>query len=76
MKRQTQLQMTKKFLLNGWCTLFAIANACNASDSGISARVRDLRKKQYGGYNVVKRKISRNTWQYRIHESNRINLEA
>ena len=37
------------------------------SESAVSARVRDLRKPQYGGYNVISRPRSGCTaWEYQI----------
>lgn len=65
--KRTQIEQVKAFLLNGWTDLYIMAKTLGASDAGISARVRDLRKPEYGGHNVVKRKIPhRRSYQYRI----------
>jgi hypothetical protein len=65
--KKTQIEQVKEFLLNGWTTAYFMASALGASDSGITARIRDLRKSEYGGFNVIKRKLPhRNVWQYRI----------
>ncbi len=36
------------------------------SEAAISARLRDLRKTEYGGHNVERRRISRSLYEYRI----------
>jgi len=65
--KQSQLQQVLQILqLGSWVTLYSMASLIGASDAGISARVRDLRKSQHGGYNIIKRKISKSTWQYRL----------
>ena len=35
------------------------------SEAGLSARIRDLRKNEYGGYTVVRRKVG-SLWEYRL----------
>ena len=51
-----QLDAVEELMSDGmWRTLAAIAAHTGASEAGASARLRDLRKRQYGGY-VVERK--------------------
>ena len=54
-----------------WRTLFEIAHQCRYrfgktdSEAAISARLRDLRKVQYGQHVVERRKRSAGTYEYR-----------
>jgi len=65
--KKTQIEQVREYLLNGWVTLYYMAAALGASDSGVSARVRDCRKPEHGGYDVIKRKIpNTRSYQYRI----------
>jgi len=42
------------------------------SESAVSARVRDLRKPQYGGYNVISRpRHGCSAWEYRVELANK-----
>jgi len=57
----------------GWWTLHELAQTSwrgyGASDSeaGISARLRDLRKDKFGGYNILRRRRDNaGTWEYSI----------
>jgi hypothetical protein len=38
----------------------------HATGSGLSARVRDLRKARFGGYEVERKRIAGGLWAYRI----------
>jgi hypothetical protein len=51
-----------------WLTLYAIVEAVGGSQTGTSAKLRDLRKSQYGAYNVLSRKKpgTGNTWEYML----------
>jgi hypothetical protein len=65
--KQSQLQKVKQILeLGAWVTLYELARLVEASECGVSSRIRDLRKYKYGGYIIVKRKINPNTYQYRL----------
>jgi len=65
--KQSQLQQVKAIMLSKeWVTLYDMAKLIGASDAGISARVRDLKKPQYGRHIIVKRKKSANTYEYRL----------
>jgi len=51
-----------------WRTLAEIQSEVGGSEAGISARLRDLRKTKFGGYQVDRRRRgegSRGLWEYR-----------
>ena len=50
----------------GWYSLGAIARLTGHPEASISARLRDLRKPRFGGYDVQRRNIGGGTWQYRL----------
>jgi len=49
-----------------WRTLADIAAATGHPEASVSARLRDLRRKQFGGYTVERRYIANGLWQYRV----------
>jgi predicted transcriptional regulator len=52
---------------NDWKTLAEIHEALGYPESSISAQLRHLRKRQFGGYRVEKRRRSgKGTWEYRV----------
>jgi hypothetical protein len=54
---------------SGWMTLRELAELTNYGEASISAQLRHLRKPQFGGYIVDKRRrgLARNSaWEYRI----------
>ena len=70
----TQIDAVKEIMSDGkFRTLYEIAilvetatgNKTNAP--GISARLRDLRKPQYGGYHVERKHAGDKTFLYRLH---------
>ena len=65
--RQSQLNKVRQVMeLNCWITLYRLAELVGCSECGVSARIRDLRKMKNGGMNIIKRRISKSTWQYRL----------
>lgn len=51
----------------GWRTLSEIEERIpEASQAGISARLRDLRKPKFGGHTVDRRYVGRGLWEYRL----------
>lgn len=69
----TQLAAVRQILLQGdWWRLGDLTDAvasltgCMASQTGVSARVRDLRKHRFGGYQVEKRALGRGVWLYHL----------
>ena len=52
---------------DGWKTLAEMRAALECPESSISAQLRHLRKVQFGGYRVEKRRRSgKGTWEYRV----------
>ena len=50
-----------------WRTLGEIRDAVErGTETSISARLRDLRKSEFGGYDIQKREVRSGLWQYRL----------
>lgn len=53
-----------------WRLLAVIANDCETSEAGASARLRDLRKEQIGGKlgvkHVHRQRVTGGLWEYRV----------
>lgn len=49
-----------------WHTLSELADKCQGSEAGISARLRDLRKAKFGGYTVTAKRLGKGLWAYRM----------
>lgn len=63
----SQLERVKRLMLDGqWRTLRHIAGCVGGSEAAISARLRDLRKPHFGGYEVERTRLSRGLWSYRV----------
>lgn len=72
----TQLEAIRELMLdNVWRTLPQIVLALrsrkgiHATEPGVSARLRDLRKSKFGAYNVERRRQSDHFFEYRIAPS-------
>ena len=50
----------------GWWTLRGLANVSAGTEAGVSARIRDLRKRRFGGYTVLRRRVRAGLWEYRL----------
>lgn len=66
-----QLERVKALMLvngypTGYHTLRDIAYRTCGSEASVSARLRDLRKKKYGGYTVLRRYEADGLWSYRV----------
>jgi hypothetical protein len=62
-----QLAAVRSIMLrSGWVTLKDLAAQVNAPESSVSARIRDLRKSQFGGYTIERRYKERGLWEYRV----------
>jgi hypothetical protein len=62
-----QLQMLKRFLSDGrWYSLTQIAAALGCTESGASARVRDLRKERFGSHEIERKNCGGGVWVYRM----------
>ena len=51
---------------NQWHTLKELAERCSASEAGVSARLRDLRKADFGSHTVDRRYLDNGLWEYRL----------
>ena len=49
-----------------WKTLRGIAAVTGDPEASISARIRDLRKPKFGGYDIPRRCQMRGLWEYRM----------
>ncbi len=55
-----------------WWTLRELVNVLyadygiRASEAGVSARLRDLRKPRFGGHTIERRRVSGGLWAYRL----------
>ena len=62
-----QLHSVRKLALQReWFTLREIAFSLNYPEASVSARLRDLRKAKFGGYNVERKYVERGIWAYRV----------
>jgi hypothetical protein len=50
----------------GWHTLAEIARAVGGSETGVAARLRDLRKARFGGHQIERRRVAGGLWEYRM----------
>lgn len=51
---------------SGWITLESLAKQTGDPQASVSARLRDLRKTQFGGYTIERRYKDRGIWEYRL----------
>ena len=63
-----QFMAVKMLIVNypGWLTLAEIAKYTGYPEASVSARLRDLRKAKFGGYNVERKYVERGIWAYRV----------
>lgn len=54
-----------------WRTLAELAEEAGGSEASVSARLRDLRKPQYGERQVERQRVTGGLWQYRLVQSDR-----
>lgn len=62
-------QLRKVFLAmkdGGWWTLRDLARMARASEASVSARLRDLRKPRFGGWEVERRRVCAGLYEYRL----------
>ena len=63
----TQLGRVRDVMFDGqWHTLAELVVKCGGSDASVSARIRDLRKKRFGAYNVESKRVRDGLWVYRL----------
>jgi len=66
-----QHKRVREFMLEGgWWTLAEIAHTLEYPEASISAQLRHLRKPEFGGYKVEKRRRNSEggTWEYRVRK--------
>lgn len=62
-----QLTAVRLLMLDGqWRTLGQIHDLTGYPESSVSARLRDLRKLKFGGYDVQRRRLSGGLFAYRV----------
>ena len=60
------LNVWRAMLDHQWHRLSDLALMTGASEASVSARLRDLRKPEYGSFTVDRRYIHRGLWEYRL----------
>lgn len=67
-KRLTgQLEKVRSLMADEqWRTLGEIVLVVGGSEAGVSARLRDLKKEQFGSYRVQKQNLGNGLWKYRV----------
>ena len=61
------LERVKTHMLDErWHTLSDIQQACGGSVASCSARLRDLRKEKFGGYQIEHERLEDGLWRYRL----------
>lgn len=63
-----QLRRVYELLSTGeWYTLARLAELVRGSEAGVSARLRDLKKRRFGSHLIEKRRVieGRGLWEYR-----------
>lgn len=61
------LERVKLIMLSGsWCTLKELKDETGGTESSVSARVRDLRKEKFGGYEIERKRIVGGLHAYRM----------
>jgi hypothetical protein len=65
---RTQLERVFSVMKDGrWRTLDMIRSLCGGTEASISARLRDLRKPRFGGFEVERKRAKRGgLWIYRL----------
>jgi hypothetical protein len=63
----TQIERVMLAIKDGeWRTLEEVSEITGDTTPSISARLRDLRKPQFGGHTVLRRKINANLFEYKL----------
>lgn len=66
-RRERLLDRVREFMLDHqWRTLGEIRSAVGGSETGVSARLRDLRKERHGAFTVERRERAAGLWEYRV----------
>lgn len=63
----SQFEKVKAIMSDGkWWSPYELKALIGGSESGITARIRDLKKERFGAYKIDKRRRTTGTWEYRI----------
>jgi len=63
----SQLDRVKSVLRDGnWYTLYELSILAKGPEASIGARLRDLRKKRFGGHIVDRKRVSGGLFKYRL----------
>lgn len=57
----------------GWRTLREIARTTDDPEASVSARLRDLRKRKFGGYTVERERLTGGLYRYRVVKADQAN---
>jgi len=64
---QKQLNDVRRFMDRGqWWTLYELSTATGHPQTSVSARIRDLRKTNFGGHKVERRFVRAGLFEYRL----------
>lgn len=67
-----QFERVRDLMLDGqWRTLSEIAAILRLPEASISARLRDLRKREFGGFLVENQRVTGGLWKYRVQAADR-----
>jgi hypothetical protein len=62
-----QLLRVARVMADGaWHTLRGISGLTGDPEASVSARLRDLRKRKFGGHSVLRERVARGLWRYRL----------
>jgi hypothetical protein len=64
-----QLDEVRDFMLShcdDWWSLDELSVALGHPEASISARLRDLRKKKFGGFEIARRYVAKGQWVYKL----------
>ena len=66
---RTQLERVRHLMRDGqWRKLSQIRDYAGGSESAVSARLRDLRRPEHGGFTIEHRRLDGGSWEYRLLE--------
>ena len=51
---------------SSWTSLAVLSTQCDCSEASVSARLRDLRKPQWGGHDIDKKRMEGGLWAYKM----------
>ncbi len=64
-----QHERIRQLMIDGqWRTLYEISECLHYPESSVSAQLRHLRKQEFGGHIVSKRRRGPGLWEYRVED--------